>query len=127
MGFERHLAVEGGSAQTEPLGSQMIEGVQAEGTRTTMTIPAGRIGNDKPIQVVTERWFSNQLQAVVLSTRSDPRVGQTVYRLTNITQTEPAAALFQVPSEYTIQDGPQFRRRQDRMKQNPNPNQNPKQ
>ena len=127
MWFERHPAAEGGTAQTEPLGSQVIEGIQAEGTRTTMTIPSGRIGNDKPIQIVTERWYSNQLQAVVLSRRSDPRVGQTVYRLTHITQAEPAAELFQVPSEYTIQDGPHFRTRENRMKQNPNPNTNPKQ
>src|SRR5207247_4067465 len=85
-GFERHLAAEGGNAQTESLGSQVIEGIQADGTRTTRTIPAGRIGNDKPIQIVTERWYSNQIQAVVLSKRFDPRIGETVYRLTNINQ-----------------------------------------
>ncbi len=131
MGFERHLAAEGGTVQTESLGSQVIEGVQADGTRTTMTIPAGRIGNDKPIQIVTERWYSNQLQAVVLSKRSDPRVGQTVYRLTSVTQAEPAAALFQVPSEYTIHDVPQFRRHENRVRPTPNanpePNPNPNQ
>jgi hypothetical protein len=120
--FEWHSAEEGGNAQKESLGSQVIEGVQADGTRTTVTIPAGRIGNDKPIQIVTERWFSNQLQAVVLSKRSDPRVGQTIYRLTNVTQAEPAAALFQVPSEYTIQEGPALHRHENLRRPNPNAN-----
>jgi hypothetical protein len=121
-GFEWHGVEEGGTVQRESLGSQVIEGVQAEGTRITVTIPAGRIGNDKPIEIVTERWFSNPLQAVVLSKRSDPRVGQTVYRLTNVTQTEPAAALFQVPSEYTIQEGPALRRHENMRRPNPNAN-----
>lgn len=101
---------EEGNVKTESLGSQVIEGVQADGTRRTMTIPAGRIGNDKPIQIVTERWYSNQLQAVVLSKRSDPRVGETIYRLTNISQAEPSATLFQVPAGYTVKEGPPLRR-----------------
>jgi hypothetical protein len=103
-------APEEGSVVSESLGSKVIEGVQADGTRRTVTIPAGRIGNDKPIQIVTERWYSNQLQAVVLSKRTDPRVGETIYRLTNISQAEPAATLFQVPAGYTIKEGPAFRR-----------------
>lgn len=107
---------EEGDLKTESLGSQVIEGVQADGTRTTMTIPAGRIGNDKPIQIVTERWYSNQLQAVVLSKRSDPRVGETTYRLTNISQAEPAATLFQVPAGYSVQDAPAPRRQSFEMK-----------
>ncbi|HLY62190.1 MAG TPA: hypothetical protein VKV95_15720 [Terriglobia bacterium] len=101
---------EGATVQTESLGSQVIEGVQADGTRKTVTIPAGSIGNEKPIQIVTERWYSNQLQAVVMSKRTDPRVGETIYRLTNISQAEPAAALFQVPAGYTVQDAPPFQR-----------------
>lgn len=104
-------AAEEGTAQVEPLGAKVIEGVQAEGTRKTVTIPAGRIGNVKPIQIVTERWYSNQLQAVVLSKRTDPRVGETVYRLTNISSAEPAASLFQVPAGYTIKDAPSVRRK----------------
>ena len=88
------------------LGTQMIEGVQAEGTRTTRTIAAGAIGNDKAIQIVVERWYSNDLQTVVLMKRSDPWMGQITYQLTNITRTEPAASLFVVPSDYTVQDRP---------------------
>ncbi|MGD0693583.1 MAG: hypothetical protein ABSB82_01885 [Terriglobia bacterium] len=105
----RELAAEGGTVEKESLGSQVIAGVQAEGTRTTITIPAGSIGNVKTIQIVTERWYSPALQVVVMSKRSDPRVGETTYRLTNINQAEPAAALFQIPGDYTIQDAPALR------------------
>ena len=104
----------------ESLGTQTLNGISAQGTRFTRLIPAGKIGNDKPIQIVTERWYSNQIQAVVLSKRSDPRIGETVYRLTNINQAEPAAALFQVPSEYTIEDAPEFRKHINRVNQTPN-------
>lgn len=89
------------SSQKESLGTQMIEGVQAEGTRTTLTIPAGAIGNDLPIQVVSERWYSPELQTVVMTKHSDPRMGDTVYRLTNINRNEPASSLFQAPADYT--------------------------
>ncbi len=89
----------------ESLGTQTIEGVVATGERITRTIPAGEIGNDKPLQIVTERWFSNDLQVVVKSTHTDPRWGTSTYQLTNITRTEPAASLFQVPADYTVKQG----------------------
>ena len=88
----------------EPLGTRQIEGVIAEGTRMTTTIPAGQIGNLNPINLVTERWFSKDLQMAVLITRRDPRSGDTVYRLTNIVRTEPPPDLFTVPSDYRIVD-----------------------
>jgi hypothetical protein len=87
---------------TEQLGTRQIEGVAAEGTRTTMTIPPGEIGNIGPIEVVTERWFSKELQEAVLITRRDPRSGETTYRLTNIVRREPPPDLFMVPSDYKI-------------------------
>jgi hypothetical protein len=89
----------------ESLGTQTIDGVVATGTRTTRTIPAGQIGNDKAIQIVTERWFSNDLQIVVMSKHSDPRWGTSTYQLTNLSRTEPAASLFQVPADYTVKQG----------------------
>jgi hypothetical protein len=85
---------------TEQLGTRQIEGVAAEGTRTTMTIPPGQIGNIGPIEVVTERWFSKELQEAVLITRRDPRSGDTTYRLTNIVRREPPPDLFMVPADY---------------------------
>jgi hypothetical protein len=94
-----------GTVKKESLGTQMINGVNAEGTRITHTIPAGQIGNDKPIQIVFERWYSPDLQIVVKSTRSDPRFGTTTYALTNVQRAEPSAALFTVPSDYTVKEG----------------------
>ena len=88
----------------ESLGTRQIEGVSAEGTRSTTTIPAGQVGNLNPIHLVTERWFSKQLQMAVLITRRDPRSGETVYRLTSIVRAEPPPDLFSVPSDYRVVD-----------------------
>jgi hypothetical protein len=88
--------------ETQSLGKQMIGGVSADGTRTTSTIPAGEIGNEQPIQVISERWYSPELQTVVMSKNSDPRMGETVYQLSNIVRAEPMPSLFQVPADYTV-------------------------
>lgn len=82
----------------EDLGTQTIEGVSAEGRRDTITIPAGQIGNDRPIEIVTEIWTSPELHTVVLRKHSDPRIGETVFRLTNISRSEPDPSLFQPPA-----------------------------
>jgi hypothetical protein len=92
--------------QPESLGTKTVEGVSAEGTRMTMTIPAGRMGNAKPIVTVSERWYSPQLQVTVMSTTTDPRMGQTTYRLINISLDEPAHSLFEVPADYQVSDAP---------------------
>ena len=94
-----------GALKKESLGTQMVNGVNAEGTRVTHTIAAGEIGNDKPITVVSERWYSPDLQTVVKSSRTDPRFGTTTFSLTNIQKAEPAAALFTVPADYTVKEG----------------------
>jgi TonB family protein len=93
-------------ANNEPLGKQNIEGVEAEGTRSTLTIPAGEIGNERPIEIVNERWYSAELQTVVMTRHADPRFGESSYRLTNIDRSEPAKALFEVPADYTMKTGP---------------------
>jgi hypothetical protein len=90
---------------TQSLGTQTIEGVQAEGTRTTRTIPVGDIGNDQPIQIVTERWFSPDLQTFVMVKHSDPREGETTYQLTGINRSVPDASLFEVPADYAVKVG----------------------
>jgi hypothetical protein len=89
----------------EDLGTQTLNGVVARGTRTTMTIPAGKMGNDRPMQVVHERWYSDDLQMVVKSVNNDPRFGETTYELTNIERNVPAASLFQIPGDYKVQEG----------------------
>src|SRR5277367_2531846 len=90
---------------TTSLGTQTINGVQAEGTRVTHTIPAGAIGNANPIVITNERWYSSELQTVVMIKRSDPRMGTTTFQLTNIQKQEPDASLFQVPADYTVRQG----------------------
>ncbi len=86
----------------ESLGSQMMEGVMADGTRITHTIAAGSIGNEHEIKVVSETWYSKDLQTVVMSKHTDPRMGESVFKLTNITRTEPDATLFQVPAGFKV-------------------------
>lgn len=106
--FEKHLAmVEPDKGDLEDLGSQTMEGVHVTGLRTTRTIPAGQIGNEKPITIVTEVWSSPELKTVVYSKRTDPRMGEQTFRLTNIVRAEPSASLFTVPTDFRIVDGPQ--------------------
>jgi len=95
-----------GRRKTEILNKQTIEGVEVEGKRTTLTIPAGEIGNTLPIEVVDETWYSPELQLLVLSKHSDPRSGETTYRLININRSEPDRALFEVPADYTVKENP---------------------
>lgn len=93
-----------GTASTQSLGTRTIEGVKAEGTRRTLVIPAGKIGNEKPITIVSESWYSPELHVYVLTKLIDPRFGDTTYRLVNIKLGEPSASLFRVPSDYTIRN-----------------------
>jgi hypothetical protein len=88
--------------RVESLGSQNIEGVMAEGTRTTTIIPAGKVGNEQPIEVVYEKWYSSELQMIVYSKLTDPRVGVQVYHLTNINRVEQPINLFQPPPDYRL-------------------------
>jgi len=94
----------------QQLGAKVVEGVQAEGTRTTLTIPAGQIGNDNPIQIVDEVWRSPELQVIVHSEHSDPRMGTMVYSLQNISLSDPSPALFHVPADYTVTDSAAFQK-----------------
>ena len=114
--FEKHVVVnEQAQESTENLGSQTMEGVLVNGVRTTRTIPAGQIGNEKPITIVTEVWTSPELKTTVSSKRNDPRMGEQTFRLTNIVRAEPDASLFAVPADFKITDGPQpiiYRRNQ---------------
>ena len=87
----------------EQLGTKTINGLQAEGTRVTRTISAGKIGNEKPIEVVTERWYSTDLQLPLTTIHSDPMMGTVTTNLTNINRAAPDASLFQVPSDYKIE------------------------
>jgi hypothetical protein len=105
-----HVAIAQETVETVEEGgneTRTIEGVRTVGRKTTHTIPAGEIGNDRAIETVSERWYSPELETVILSRHNDPRMGETVYRLTNINRTEPAPALFEVPADYKVlEDSP---------------------
>jgi hypothetical protein len=107
MTFHKRILInDPAEAKTEDLGSQMIEGVLANGVRTTRTIPAGQIGNEKALSIVTEVWTSPELKTVVYSKRTDPRMGEQIFHLTNIVRAEPDPALFTVPANFKIVEGP---------------------
>lgn len=94
------------SFRTESLGKKVIEGVEAEGTRNVTTIAAGEIGNERPIEIVDETWYSKEIEALVYSRHADPRTGETSYRLTNIRRGEQPMDLFEVPADYKVHEGP---------------------
>lgn len=107
IGAQRGVVVfpEGTTGAYEPpedLGEQVLEGVLAKGTRMRDTIPAGAIGNERPIEIVTERWYSEEIDAMVLHRYSDPRFGETTYRLVNVVLGDPSPDLFEVPQGYGI-------------------------
>jgi hypothetical protein len=87
----------------EDLGEQVLEGLLVKGTRMSDTIPAGTIGNERPIEIVTERWYSKDIDAMVSHRFSDPRFGETTYRLVNVVRGEPSPDLFQVPQSYELE------------------------
>ena len=93
-----------GEVKKETLEPREIEGLRAEGTRNTVTLPAGSVGNVLPIEIVSERWYSPQLKVVLLTRQSDPRFGETIYRLTNIDRSEPPADLFRVPDGFKTEE-----------------------
>lgn len=91
--------------RTESLGRKTIEGIDADGTRSTVVIPAGQIGNEQPIAILYERWYAPELKLLVMSRQTDPRFGETTYRLTNLVRAEPAPELFRVPPDYEVVEG----------------------
>jgi hypothetical protein len=100
--MQAEAAARGPAPHREDLGFHSTNGVMAQGTRSTMTIPQGQIGNNRDIHVVNEGWYSKDLQMMVKTVNSDPRFGVTTYELTDIVQAEPDAALFQVPAGFTL-------------------------
>ena len=98
----------------QDLGTKDIDGIAAVGHRTITTIPAGQVGNDRPIEIIDERWESPTLKVLLRSLHRDPRTGDVEYVLTKISRAEPPASLFTVPAGYTI-------RSVDQIRSNPQP------
>jgi hypothetical protein len=97
-------SADGSQTTREDLALQTVEGVPTTGTRTTTVIPAGAIGNLQPIKIVSEQWMSPDLKVLLLTKHSDPRTGETIYRLSNIVRAEPDRSLFVVPPDYTLKE-----------------------
>ncbi len=87
--------------ESVPLGEKIIEGMKAVGRRAELTIEAGVIGNEKPIAVTSEQWFSPELGVVLFATQQSPVGSEITYRLEHIERAEPDADLFVVPRNYT--------------------------
>lgn len=94
------------NATTKELGTKDFDGVRAEGKIRSYTIPAGEVGNKNPITVTTETWTSPELQITVYSKHSDPRAGDTIYRLSGVKRAEPPLSLFSIPDGYTVKEAP---------------------
>jgi len=88
-----------GEVKHETLGTQMMQGVWVEGSRTTRTIAAGTVGNEHPFDITSEEWYSPDLHVVMLKKQNDPRTGETILRLTDIKRVEPDPLMFHVPAE----------------------------
>jgi len=97
----------GTNVRKDSLGTQTMNGIVAQGTRYTRTIPVGQMGNDKPITITKEEWYSPDLQVMLQIKHSDPFMGDTTYNLANIQRAAPDASLFSVPSDYTVKDAPE--------------------
>lgn len=100
------FAGRGQDVKSESLGKQVIEGVECDGTRETMTIPAGQIGNERPIVSVTERWYSEKLGLEVMRKHTDPRFGETNYKLSQVVLADQPRSLFEIPADYKVEETP---------------------
>lgn len=99
---ERSYSADAPKETTEPLPAQTVDGVTVEGVRTTTVIAEGAEGNDRPMTVVRETWFSPYLNLPLLAKISDPRSGETTSRITNVDTSEPSPLLFQPPVDYKV-------------------------
>jgi hypothetical protein len=91
-------------SKTEQLGDQAIDGIHATGTRVTTTIAAGKMGNEQPMIISSERWYSPELKATVMTKHNDPWAGELKTQFTNVTTSETDPASFAVPSDYKVVD-----------------------
>lgn len=88
----------------EDLGKNNVSGLDVTGTRETMTIALGAIGNDRPISVTKEFWYSPQLGINIVVKRADPRSGTQTFTVSDISLAEPAPANFAIPAGFKVND-----------------------
>jgi hypothetical protein len=90
--------------ERESLGSDVVDDLNVVGTRETLTINAGVIGNSDPVVTTREFWYSADLEINLSVTRKDPREGTQTIQLIDLSRDEPDPSLFRVPSDYVIED-----------------------
>jgi hypothetical protein len=90
--------------RTENLGEQVLLGFRVHGTRVITTLPAGQIGNDRPIDIISEQWFSPDLELVMRSVHHDPWAGDFTTTVTKVSRGDQPTALFEIPAAYKIID-----------------------
>ncbi len=104
MRIEQPFLAAPNPVRTENLGEQVMLGYKVKGTRVITTLPAGQIGNDRPIDIVSEQWFSSELELVMRSLHRDPWAGEFTTTVTHLDRGEPSAELFDVPAGYKVVD-----------------------
>jgi len=87
---------------SENIGTDTIEGIPVRGVRVSQTYKPGVLGNDRPLTVVTESWYSEELKINLLTKRTDPRFGVQTVRVTELARQEPDASLFTIPADYKL-------------------------
>ena len=102
--IEQPLLAAPNPVRTENLGEQVMLGYRVKGTRVITTLPAGQIGNDRPIDIVSEQWFSSELERVMRSLHRDPWAGEFTTTVTHLDRGEPSEELFEVPPDYKVVD-----------------------
>jgi hypothetical protein len=88
----------------ESLGNDVMDGINVVGTRETITIGAGVIGNSQALSLTREFWYSPELQVNLAITRKDPREGTQMVRVQEVSRSEPDPNLFKVPEGYAVHD-----------------------
>ena len=117
--FARTARVSPENIVTDDLGTQNIEGVAAKGTKTTVTIPAGEIGNERALVTTTENWFCEELKITVLSKRADPRFGDSTTKAASLRRGDQPSYLFEVPADYKLMEMPAPRIERMKMEAKP--------
>ncbi len=93
-----------GETKTESLGTRLVSGVETIGTRETTFIKAGAVGNNLPLTITNEFWYSQKLGINLIVNRIDPRHGTENFEVQDLSTSEPSPALFSVPSGYKVID-----------------------
>ncbi len=95
---------ERGSVNIEDLGKRSINSIETTGRRETATIASGSIGNNSPLLVKREFWYSPLLGLNLSSTRQDPRFGTQNFEVTDIVIGEPDPKIFELPEGAKVID-----------------------